>query len=72
MRNGTYPLEKELGRYRGLKAENRTFQLCKIEAETEEHFLICVGPARKPHCWFSHEAVNLLSNSDNSRFNISR
>ena len=21
---------------------------------------ICVGPVRKPHCWFSHEAAHLL------------
>ena len=22
---------------------------------------VCVGPGRKPHCWFSHEAAQLLS-----------
>ena len=22
--------------------------------------LVCVGPVRKPHCWFSHEAAHLL------------
>ena len=22
---------------------------------------VCVGPVRKPHCWFSHEAAQLLS-----------
>ena len=22
--------------------------------------LICVGPVRKPHCWFSHEAAHML------------
>ena len=22
--------------------------------------LICVGPVRKPHCWFSHEAAQIL------------
>ena len=21
--------------------------------------LVCVGPVRKPHCWFSHEAAHL-------------
>ena len=21
---------------------------------------VCVGPVRKPHCWFSHEAAQLL------------
>ena len=22
---------------------------------------VCVGPVRKPHCWFSHEAARLLA-----------
>ena len=22
---------------------------------------VCVGPVRKPHCWFSHEAAHLMS-----------
>ena len=22
---------------------------------------VCVGPVRKPHCWFSHEAAQMLS-----------
>ena len=22
--------------------------------------LVCVGPVRKPHCWFSHEAAHIL------------
>ena len=21
---------------------------------------VCVGPVRKPHCWFSHEAAHLI------------
>ena len=21
---------------------------------------VCVGPVRKPHCWFSHEAAHLM------------
>ena len=21
---------------------------------------VCVGPGRKPHCWFSHEAIHIL------------
>ena len=42
MRNGTYmyPLEIELGRYRGIPAENRLCKLCRCEPETEEHFLL--------------------------------
>ena len=23
--------------------------------------LVCVGPVRKPHCWFSHEAAQLFN-----------
>ena len=23
---------------------------------------VCVGPVRKPHCWFSHEAAHLFEN----------
>ena len=22
--------------------------------------LVCVGPVRKPHCWFSHEAAQII------------
>ena len=22
--------------------------------------LVCVGPVRKPHCWFSHEAAHVI------------
>ena len=25
------------------------------------HRPVCVGPVRKPHCWFSHEAAHKLS-----------
>ena len=40
MKNGTYPLEIELGRYRGLPVENRICKLCRSEPETEERFLL--------------------------------
>ena len=40
MRNSTYPLEIELGRYRGILVENRICKLCRSEPETEEHFLL--------------------------------
>ena len=36
----TYPLEIELGRHRGIPAENRLCKLCRREPETEEHFLL--------------------------------
>ena len=22
---------------------------------------VCVGPVRKPHCWFSHEAAHIMT-----------
>ena len=31
--------------------------------------LVCVGPVRKPHCWFSHEAAHFLLNTTPSRDN---
>ena len=40
IRNGTYPLEIELGSYRGIPAENQLCKLCCCESETEEHFLL--------------------------------
>ena len=27
------------------------------------HRSVCVGPFRKPHCWFSHEAAHLSGNA---------
>ena len=41
-------------------------QLCsKCEADQRLCFRclyrsVCVGPVRKPHCWFSHEAAHTL------------
>ena len=40
IRTGTYPLEIELGRYRGIPGENLLCKLCRCEPETEEHFLL--------------------------------
>ena len=39
--------------------------LLKSEFQASSSFLclyrpVCVGPVRKPHCWFSHEAAHLL------------
>ena len=42
MRTGTYPLEIELGRYRGVPEENRLCKLCRCEPEIEEHFMLNV------------------------------
>ena len=30
--------------------------------------LVCVGPVRKPHCWFSHEAAHLYPKFQDSNF----
>ena len=27
--------------------------------------LVCVGPIRKPHCWFSHEAAQIRFSKSN-------
>ena len=27
---------------------------------------VCVGPVRKPHCWFSHEAAQILIGESSS------
>ena len=29
---------------------------------------VCVGPVRKPHCWFSHEVAHLLQNRASGYF----
>ena len=39
--------------------------LLKSEISTSSSFLcmyrsVCVGPVRKPHCWFSHEVAQIL------------
>ena len=42
--------------------------LLKSEFQASSSFLclyrpVCVGPVRKPHCWFSHEAAQLYASS---------
>ena len=39
--------------------------LLKFKFQASRSFLclyspVCVGPVRKPHCWFSHEAAHIL------------
>ena len=29
-------------------------------SKSEMYSLVCVGPGRKPECWFSHDAAHLL------------
>ena len=31
---------------------------------------VCVGPVRKPHCWFSHEAAHLFIADITSSFSL--
>ena len=31
---------------------------------------VCVGPVRKPHCWFSHEAAHLLCSITQALYQI--
>ena len=31
----------------------------KFQASSSFYRPVCVGPVRKPHCWFSHEAAHL-------------
>ena len=40
--------------------------LLKSEISSSSSFLclyrpVCVGPVRKPHCWFSHEAAHFVA-----------
>ena len=31
---------------------------------------VCVGPVRKPHCWFSHEAAHIYKKNFDLKFSI--
>ena len=31
---------------------------------------VCVGPVRKPHCWFSHEAAQMISRGSLDPWNL--
>ena len=33
---------------------------------------VCVGPVRKPHCWFSHEAAQMSPRDDTNLFSDMR
>ena len=37
---------------------NPKFQACSLLLLL--HRPVCIGPVRKPHCWFSHEAAHIL------------
>ena len=39
-----------------LKSEISSFKLASVLI----YSLVCVGPVRKPHCWFSHETAQIL------------
>ena len=38
-----------------LKSEISSFWLFSVLVQP-----VCVGPVRKPHCWFSHEAAQMI------------
>ncbi len=62
-RCGILPLNVEVGRYRGVKLENRTCPLCKNGIETEIHFLFeCVAYDRGEFLHDTEIDSNLLSN----------
>ena len=34
------------------------------------HRPVCVGPVRKPHCWFSHEVAQMFSGKGDHSFSV--
>ncbi len=64
LRNGTYPLNIELGRYRNVPLESRTCQSCDTNAvESEEHFL-CVCSAYDHQRTELFDRINPILNID--------
>ena len=64
-RCGILPLNLEVGRYRGIKAENRICSLCKNGVETETHFLFeCNAYDRGDFMQNTNIDSNLLSNDE--------
>ncbi len=68
-RCGILPLNVEVGRYRGVKLENRTCPLCKNGVETEIHFLLeCNAYDRGNFLQDTKIDSNVLSNDEKLRF----
>ena len=44
--------------YLNPKFQASSHLLCLYRSVTVQ--AVCVGPVRKPHCWFSHEAAHLV------------
>ncbi len=64
-RCGILPLNIEVGRYRGVKLENRTCPLCKNGVETEIHFLLeCNQYDRGSFLQDTNIDSNLLTNNE--------
>ncbi len=72
-RCGILPLSIEVGRYRGVKVEDRICPLCKNGVESEIHFLFECNVYDRGN--FLHEAgidSNLLTNDDRLRIIMSK
>ena len=68
---GWLPIQLELGRYQGLQRHERICNLCKIEPETETHFLFrCIGNAdtRVKHYHKFPEILYIEDDIDKLRF----
>ena len=64
-RCGILPLNLEIGRYRGIKAENRICPLCKNGVESEIHFLFeCSELDRGDFMQSTNIDSNMLSNDE--------
>ncbi len=64
-RCGVLPINVEVGRYRGVKLENRTCPLCKNGVETEIHFLLeCTEYDRGTFLHDTEIDSNVLSNEE--------
>ena len=69
LRNGSFPINIELGRYRGLPLERRICPLCKEGVEDELHFL-CVCPTYQESRTLLYNKLDLNDSSDEERLII--
>ncbi len=72
-RCGILPLNIEVGRYRGVKVENRICPLCKNGVESEIHFLLeCNAYNRGNFLRETETDSNLLTNDDRLKILMSK
>ena len=61
------PVAQVTEKVKGLTNEKPTFRICentcadKLRSNFKLYSSVCVGPVRKTHCWFSHDATQMLS-----------